>query len=141
MVFDPASPAIPSSKRPKVILVDDDDSVRGSLGRLLRAAGYEVEAFAGGDAYLGQTPPASPACLVLDMRMPGMGGLELARIIAGTALALPVVFITGHGDEAARREALAQGAVDVLFKPLDADALMAAIERALGRSAVVPAAS
>src|SRR5262249_13920382 len=76
---------------------------------------------------------------VVDMRMPGMSGLELQRIIAGTSHDRPVVFVTGHGDEALRREAMARGAVDVLFKPLDGDVLLDAIARALER--VVPGAA
>jgi FixJ family two-component response regulator len=117
--------------RGKVLLVDDDPSVRRSLERLIRAGGYEVEAMPDAVSYLACPPPAGPACLVLDIRMPGMSGLELQTTIEGTAHALPVVFITGHGDEEVRSRALASGAVDVLFKPLDEDVLFGAIDRAL----------
>ena len=117
--------------RGKVFLVDDDASVRKALDRLIRAGGYEVEPLADAASFLMCPVPAVPACLVLDIRMPGMSGLELKAAIEGTSLALPVVFITGHGDEDVRAQALASGAVDVLFKPLDAAALFDAIERAL----------
>lgn len=117
--------------RGKVFLVDDDPAVRKGLDRLIRAGGYEVELLADGASYLACPAPTSPACLVLDIRMPGMSGFELQTAIAGTPLALPVVFITGHGDEDVRNQALASGAVDVLFKPLDEGTLFEAIERAL----------
>jgi FixJ family two-component response regulator len=119
-----------------VILVDDDASVRKALQRLIRAAGYEVESFADAAEYLARPAPSPPACIVLDVRMPAMTGFELQSAIAGTSRALPVVFITGHGDEDVRAQGLEAGAVEVLFKPIDEEALVAAIERALdpGRS-------
>lgn len=118
----------------RVFVVDDDASVRRALGRLLRTAGYEVETFETAEDYLVRAAPKPPACLVLDIRMPGVGGLELQQALPGTPLELPIVFITGHGDETARAQALAAGAVDVLFKPLVANDLIEAIERALDRS-------
>jgi two-component system, LuxR family, response regulator FixJ len=122
--------------RSKVYIIDDDESVRRSLQRLLRCADYEVEAVATSEAYLALPAPGRSACLVVDMRMPGMSGLDLHRIIAGTSHDRPVVFVTGHGDEALRREAMSRGAVDVLFKPLDGDVLLEAIARALRTMAV-----
>ncbi len=117
----------------KVFVVDDDPSVRKALQRLIRTIGYEVESLADAAAYLRcSASVASPACLLLDIRMPGMSGLELQSAIAGTTRALPIVFITGHGDEDVRAQALASGAIDVLFKPLDETILLGAIERALG---------
>ena len=82
-----------------MFVVDDDHSVRKALGRLLRAAGYEFELFDAAEAYLACAPPEPPACLLLDIRMPGMTGLELQRAIEGTPMELPIVFITGHADE------------------------------------------
>lgn len=117
--------------RAKVYVVDDDASVRRSLCRLLSSAGYDVESHAGSESYLALGAPSTPACLVVDMRMPGMGGLELQRAIAGTARELPVVFITGHADEATRMVAMATGAVDVIPKPFDGQVLLEAIARAL----------
>jgi FixJ family two-component response regulator len=114
-----------------VFLVDDDASVRKALQRLIRAAGYEVESFADAAEYLARPAPSPPACIVLDIRMPAMTGFDLQSAIAGTSRALPVVFITGHGDEDVRTQGLEAGAVEVLFKPIDEEALVAAIERAL----------
>jgi FixJ family two-component response regulator len=117
--------------RGTVFLVDDDASVRRALERLIRVAGYDVESFADAAGYLASAPPAAPACIVLDIRMPAMSGFELQSEIAGTPRALPVVFITGHGDESIRVQALQAGAVDVLFKPIDEEQLVSAIEKAL----------
>lgn len=118
--------------RGKVFVIDDDRSVRKGLGRLIRGGGYEVELLADAASYLACPAPPAPACLVLDIRMSGMSGMELQSAIAGTPLALPIVFITGHGDEDVRTQAMASGAVAVLFKPLDEGTLFEAIERALG---------
>jgi FixJ family two-component response regulator len=123
-----------TSSSPRVFVVDDEASVRKALGRLIRAAGYQVELLSGGADYLARDAPEPPACLVLDIRMPGMTGLELQRAIEGTDRGLPIVFITGHGDETIRAQCIAADAVDVLYKPVDADLLLGAIERALRRS-------
>jgi FixJ family two-component response regulator len=117
-----------------VCIVDDDASVRKALGRLIRAAGYEVELFRCASEYLAREAPPRPACLLLDVRMPGMTGLELQRTIEGTQRAVPIVFITGHGDETIREQTMAAGAVDVLYKPVDDRVLLAAIAEALSRS-------
>jgi FixJ family two-component response regulator len=117
-----------------VFVVDDDASVRKALGRLIRSAGYAVEVFGAASEYLSRQVPDRPACLVLDIRMPGMTGVELQRAICGTKMYLPIVFITGHGDESIREQSLAAGAVDVLYKPVDDQVLLAAIDRALWRS-------
>ena len=118
----------------RVFIVDDDASVRKALARLIRTAGYDVEAFGGAAEYLAREAPEPPACLVLDIRMPGMTGLELQRAIEGTRMCLPIVFITGHGDDAVRTQTLAAGAVEVLYKPVDDRLLLGAIEEALLRS-------
>jgi len=117
-----------------VFIVDDDASVRKALGRLVRAAGYEVELFGCASEFLAREAPPPPACLLLDVRMPGMSGLELQQTIGGTQRDLPIVFITGHGDESIREKTLAAGAVDVLHKPVDDRILLAAIDKALSRS-------
>lgn len=116
---------------PRILVVDDDQPVRRALGRLFRAAGYEVELLTSAEEYLAREPVDLPACLVLDMRMPGMGGLELQRAVGGTHRCLPIVFITGHADEEARAQALAAGAIAVLQKPLDEEILLHAIRSAL----------
>jgi len=117
----------------RVIVIDDDRSVRKALGRLLRAAGYEFELLEAAEAYLACRPPDPPACLLLDIRMPGMTGLELQRAIEGTPMELPIVFITGHADEELL-QTLSRRAVNVLYKPLDDVALLAAIDQALAQS-------
>jgi len=118
----------------KVLVVDDDASVRKSLRRLIRTAGYDVETLEGASAYLERVAEKPPACLLLDIRMPGMSGLDLLRVIAGTPRDLPIVLISGHGDEDVREQALDAGAVEVLYKPLDETTLLAAIDQALERS-------
>jgi FixJ family two-component response regulator len=123
--------------RGKVYLVEDDQSVRRALHRLIDAAGFEVRSFADAAGYLAGPLPEPPACIVLDIRMPFMTGFELQSAIAGTERSLPIVFITGHGGEDVRAQALESGAVDLLFKPVDEHALVAAIEKALR---LVPAA-
>jgi FixJ family two-component response regulator len=135
----PQIPELP--QKPRVFVVDDDESVRRSLGRLLHSADYDAELLPGAEAYLARAAPARPACLLLDMRMPGMGGMELQHRIMGTARELPIIFITAHGDEALRQALMRSGAVDVLFKPLDADVLLEAIARALKRSVIAEAAT
>jgi len=129
-----AALGITTSRLPMVFIVDDDASVRKALGRLVRAAGYEVELFGCASEFLAREAPPPPACLLLDVRMPGMSGLELQQTIGGTQRDLPIVFITGHGDESIREKTLAAGAVDVLYKPVDDRILLAAIDKALSRS-------
>ena len=120
-----------------VYLVEDDDAVRRALDRLLRAAGYAVESLENGADYMSHTAPVGHSCLVLDVRMPRMGGFELQQAIAGTAHERPIVFITAHGDEEIRTRALSSGATDLLFKPIDVSVLVEAVERALAREARV----
>ena len=117
----------------RVFVIDDDHSVRKALGRLLRVAGYQFELLDAAEAYLACPPPHPPACLLLDIRMPGMNGLELQRAIEGTPMELPIVFITGHADEELL-QSLSRRTVNVLYKPLDDVALLAAIDAALAKS-------
>jgi FixJ family two-component response regulator len=124
----------PPMMRGKVYLVEDDRSVRKALHRLIESAGFEVESFADAAGYMGCPVPSPPACIVLDVRMPIVSGFELQSAISGTDRALPIVFITGHGGEDSRAKALESGAVALLFKPLDEDALLSAIDRALGET-------
>jgi FixJ family two-component response regulator len=125
---------MPVREETTVIVVDDDRSVRNALQRLLRAAGHRVECLASAAAYLEHPVTPAPACLVLDVRMPGMTGFELEATIRGTPRDLPVVFVTGHGEEEVRRQASDTPGAELLFKPLDEGALLAAIDRALARS-------
>lgn len=117
--------------RATVCLVDDDPAVRRGLDRLLRAAGYTVKSLDSGAEYIAHPAPVGPSCLILDIRMPRMSGFELQEAIVGTAHERPIVFITGHGDEDVRVRCLSSGAVDLLFKPIEASVLMGAVERAL----------
>ena len=117
-----------------VFLVDDDPMVLRAVSRLLRSVGYQVSAFADATSYLVFGVPDPPACLLIDVRLPDMSGFDLHNAIMGTPRALPVVFITGYRDEGLRTRALASGAVDVLFKPLDERDLVRAIEAGLALS-------
>jgi FixJ family two-component response regulator len=119
---------------PTVFVVDDDDSVRKALGRLFGAAGYRVEAFASAEEFLHRSRRDGPGCVVLDVLMPGLGGLELQQALAGSGRPLPVVFITGHGDIPMSVRAMKAGAVDFLPKPFDDQDLLGAVHQAVQRS-------
>lgn len=114
-----------------ISVVDDDDSVRESLQCLIRALGFAVEAFASAEEFLNSYRLPDTRCLVLDVRMPGMSGPELQRRLAAGCREIPVILITAHGDEAARSQALKDGAVDYLFKPFREESLLEAIHAAL----------
>ncbi|MGF6551879.1 response regulator transcription factor [Paraburkholderia youngii] len=118
----------------RVFIVDDDGSVRSALARLLRASGYQVECFDSPEAFLERADLTSmPACLVLDLQMPGMTGLEVQRKLDQL---LPIVFLTGHGDIGSSVDAMKGGAVDFLPKPVRDSLLLAAVDRALARAFV-----
>jgi two-component system response regulator FixJ len=121
--------------RASVFIVDDDPAVRAGLGALLEASGYAAEAFESAEDFLARPAPPAPGCVLVDVRMPGMSGLELQRELKRRAIALPVVVITGHGDIPMAVAALKAGAVDFLEKPFDSDALLAAVEQAVNRAA------
>jgi FixJ family two-component response regulator len=114
-----------------ISVVDDDTSVRESLQCLIRSFGFVVEAFASAEEFLNSDHLPNTRCLILDMRMPGMNGLELQRRLAASHYEVSVIFITAHGDEAARSRALKNGAVDYLLKPFREEALFHAIHAAL----------
>jgi len=118
--------------QPVVAVVDDDVSVRKALSRLLSTAGYAVETFTSAVEFLGRSFPP-PACVVLDIRMPGMTGLALQQDLAAMYPRLPIVMITGHGSEAICQRALDAGAVAVLDKPFSDQALLDALTDALAR--------
>ena len=120
-----------SAAESTVFVVDDEPSVRKSLGRLLKAAGYRVEAFASARDFLQHDPDVGAGCLVLDVQMPELNGLELQRALTETDRPLPIIFITGHGDIPMSVRAMKGGAVDFLSKPFDAKDLLEAIARAL----------
>jgi FixJ family two-component response regulator len=131
---DPKAPAA------IVYVVDDELSIRRAVGRIFLLAGYAVETFASAADFLAYPRPALPACLVLDLWLPGMGGLELQARLTEAGDPLPVVVITGLVDEGLSRRALAGGALAVLEKPFEDEHLLAEIKRALclGRGAGTP---
>ncbi len=115
-----------------VAVVDDDESVCKALRRLLRSFGLNIETFATAEEFLARAPGEPPACLILDVRMPGMSGLELQQRLNAAGRRIPLVFITAHEDQQARHAALAAGAVDFLIKPFDEQVLLKAVTQALG---------
>jgi FixJ family two-component response regulator len=118
----------------RVFLVDDDPSVRKSLARLVQTAGYEVEPFASVREFLARAPYDGPCCLVLDVRMPGLTGLDLQEALRVAGQRLAIVFVTGHRDVPASVKAMKAGAVDFLTKPVDAETLLGAIRQAVART-------
>jgi len=112
---------------PLVFVVDDNPSVRKSLSRLLAAAGYTVEAFASAREFLTRVPSEGPCCLVLDVRMPGLTGIELQAALVAAGRRMSIVFVTGHIDVRMSVKAMKGGAVDLLTKPIDRQELLAAI--------------
>jgi FixJ family two-component response regulator len=122
-----------SESSPLVLVVDDDPSVRKSLTRLLASADYMVEAFASAQEFLAREPYEGPCCLVLDVRMPGLTGIQLQETLAATGRRMSIVFVTGHADVPTSVKAMKAGAVDLLTKPVDVKVLIAAIQRAVTR--------
>ncbi len=116
---------------PIVYVVDDDDGVRNSLRLLAKSVGLNATAFAGAPQVLAGYDPQQPGCLVLDVRMPGMSGLELQQLLNLRGAVIPVIFITGHGDVPMAVESMQQGAFDFLQKPFRDQELIDRIQRAL----------
>jgi len=119
---------------PTIHVVDDDKSFRTSIGRLLTASGYHVVLYESGAQLLEKPPGDGPGCILLDMRMPGLSGLDLQERLAKLNIILPVVFLTGHGDIPTSVQAMKSGAEDFLTKPASKARVLDAIERALTRS-------
>jgi len=116
-----------------ISVVDDDESLRRSVGNFLRSAGFRVETFASAEDFLSSARRENTGCLVLDVRMTGMSGLDLLRHLAAGDVRVPAVVLTAHGDEEMRRRCLRAGAVAFLDKPFHGDALLDAVQTALGR--------
>jgi FixJ family two-component response regulator len=112
-------------------VVDDDAAIREAIDSLIRSAGFRVELFASGEDFLQAKHHPQAACLIVDVRMPRMSGLELQRQLAATNCRIPLVFITAHGDENARAQALRAGAVDFLYKPFSDEVILSAVQVAL----------
>jgi len=119
---------------PIVSIVDDDESLRRSLRNLLGSVGLRVETFASAEDYLQSHYREQTGCLVLDLRMHCMDGLELLRPLSGLGSRIPAVILTAHGDDEARRRSLQAGAVAFLTKPFDGNALIDAVRTALGQN-------
>ena len=119
-----------------VLVVDDDVSVREALGSLIQSAGLRVETFASAQEFLARPPIDAPGCLVLDVRLPGLSGLDLQKRMAEVNLEIPIVFITGHGDVPTSVQAMKAGALEFLTKPFAEPDLLAAIQQAIKRDRV-----
>ena len=122
-----ADPSVPT-----VFVVDDDEALREALCRLLEGAGWHVECYADGAAFLADYREERPGCLLLDIAMPGLSGLDVQRALKQRGLTIPIVFLTGHGDIPMAVEAMRAGAVDFLEKPVEGGALLKRVHRALG---------
>jgi FixJ family two-component response regulator len=118
---------------PIVFIVDDDPSVRRSTERLIRSARLNVQTFTSAREFLDSPRPEGPACLVLDVRMPGLSGMELQRELARSGIHIPIIFITGHGDIPMSVSAMKAGAVEFLTKPFRSSALLDAVRAAIER--------
>jgi FixJ family two-component response regulator len=119
---------------PVVFVVDDDISVRESLESMIRCAGWKPETFASAQEFLAHPRLLAPSCLILDVHLPDLNGLELQNRIASDQLEMPIIFITGHGDVPMSVRAMKAGAIEFLTKPFSVDALLSAIRQAIERS-------
>jgi FixJ family two-component response regulator len=122
-----------SIARGTVAIVEDDSGMREALTRMLKNAGFETRGYCSGEAFLEEASASSPGCLVLDVHLPGVSGLELQRRLVESGRARPVVFITAHDTAAARKEADELDAVAFLTKPFEGPLLLGAVQQALGR--------
>jgi FixJ family two-component response regulator len=131
------SAAAKSQQKPIVFVVDDDISVRESLELLIEFAGWQAETFESAEEFLARPRTANPNCLLLDISLPDLNGLELQKRIASERSDMPIIFITGHGDVPMTVQAMKGGAVEFLTKPFDDEVLLNAIRHAIRRSAAV----
>jgi FixJ family two-component response regulator len=120
-------------KAPLVSIVDDDDSVREAVKSLIKSVGLAAETFPSAEDFLRSDYLRSTGCLILDLRMPGMSGLELQRRLSVDNYKIPIVFISAHGDAGEKMQALQAGAVDFLYKPFSENVLLKAVQSALKR--------
>lgn len=120
--------------QPTVFIIDDDVSVRRSLSYLLVAAGYKVEAYSSAEAFLTREKYDGVGCILLDVRMPGLSGMELQEKLIRSAYHMPIIFLTGHGEVALGVQAMKKGAVDFLTKPCDDEQLLAAVQSAIEKA-------
>jgi FixJ family two-component response regulator len=120
---------------PIVFVVDDDDSVRGALELLILSQGWKPETFASAEAFLSRPRVWAPCCLVLDVTLPQLNGLELQKLVTADRTEMPIIFITGYGDVPMTVQAMKAGAVEFLTKPFSSEVLLRAVRQALERSA------
>jgi FixJ family two-component response regulator len=132
-----ASTALKPDAKPIVFVVDDDVSVRESLELLIKFAGWQPETFASAKEFLARPRTATQSCLILDVSLPDLNGLEVQKLIATDRRDMPIIFVTGHGDVPMTVQAMKAGAVEFLTKPFDDEALLTAIRHAIKRSAAV----
>ena len=118
---------------PIIAIVDDDPSAREGLGSLIRSAGWKAETFASAQDFLGRPGAEMPSCLILDLQLPGLSGLDLQKRMAEVGLEIPIVFLTGHGNIPASVQAMKAGAVEFLTKPFDEEELLRAVQEAIER--------
>jgi FixJ family two-component response regulator len=130
-----------SHAAPKVLVVDDDVSVRESLELMIQRAGWIAETFASAEDFLARDLPQAPSCLILDVSLPNLNGLELQNRLTADGASMPIIFISGYGNVPMTVRAMKAGAIDFLMKPFGDDALLRAIEEALGRSRAAHAAA
>jgi len=131
------SAAAKSQQKPIVFVVDDDISVRESLELLIKFAGWQPEMFASAEEFLARPSSVGPSCLVLDVSLPNLSGLDLQKLITTDQADMPIIFITGHGDVPMTVQAMKAGAVEFLTKPFDDEVLLSAIRHAIKRSMAV----
>jgi FixJ family two-component response regulator len=124
------------SNTPKVFIVDDDPSMRASIQGLLKSANLRSESFTTAEEFLRSKRPEGPSCLVLDVSLPGINGLDFQRQLADAGIQIPIIFVTGHGDIRMTVKAMKSGAVEFLTKPFDDQDLLNAIDQALDRDRV-----
>ena len=122
-----------TDEHPVIFIIDDDPSMRATLADVMRSVGLAVQTFASAQDFLGSKLPDAPACLVLDVRLPGQSGLDLHRTLAESGIELPVVFISGHGDVQISVRAMKAGAVDFLAKPFRDQDLLDAVHEGIER--------
>ena len=127
------------SEKPAVHVVDDDDAMRDSMAFLLSSAGIESRTYDSAASFLKQLPSTAPGCVITDVRMPGMSGIELLQRLKETHVELPVIVVTGHGDGPLAVEAMKIGAIDFIEKPFDDETLIASVRNALNTTALAGA--
>jgi two-component system, LuxR family, response regulator FixJ len=122
---------MPPPTRQTICIIDDDESVRRALRRLIQAVGWNAETFATAEEFLSYRAPSKPGCLILDVHLPGLSGLELQERLRLDRQAVAVVFITAYGEDHVREQALRAGAIAFLQKPFEEQALLDAVKRAM----------